>query len=352
MKFIHTADLHLDSVMEAKLSHEKARLRRKELLLNFGAIADLAEREGARAVLLSGDVFDTDHPASSAVRYLLDTIAAHPNVDFLMLYGNHAGSYRLSGESLPENLRFFGEREYTSYRYENVVISGSEDPGAALPPLAEQDLNIVMLHGQIVEHRSGEDEIDLSTLRDRMIDYLALGHLHAPRIEKLDARGFYCYPGCPEGRGFDEVGEHGVVLLDTDGERLKKSFLPFARRILHDLSVDVGAAESQHDVERIVFASLEKVRESDLLRVRLIGERPAELLPDTLQLTAALEPKYFHVEIKNETTVRVSLSEYENDLSLRGEFVRTVLRLRLPKEEEGLILSAGLAVLSGEEVPF
>jgi hypothetical protein len=71
-----------------------------------------------------------------------------------------------------------------------------------------------------------------------------------------------------------------------------------------------------------------------------------------LQLSASLEGNHFHVEIKNETVVKIDPSEYENDLSLRGEFVRTVLALALPKEEEGLILSAGLAVLSGEEVPF
>ncbi len=351
MKLIHTADLHLDSVMEAKLSPEKARLRRKELLLNLGAIAELAKREGARAVLLAGDVFDTDHPASTAVRYLLDTVRLHPNVDFLMLYGNHAGSFRLDGE-LPPNLRFFGEHEYTFYRYGNVAVCGCEDPSAELPPLSEGDLNIVMLHGQVTEHRHADGEIGLRELREKGIDYLALGHIHSPRIEKLDARGVYCYPGCPEGRGFDEIGERGVVLLDTDGEKLRKSFLPIARRTLHDIAVDVSASESQREIEETTLCQLAHVRESDLLRVRLVGERPAHLLPDLLQLSAALEGNYFHVEIKNETTVKIDPTEYENDLSLRGEFVRTVLRLDLPKEEEGLILSAGLAVLSGEEVPF
>ena len=351
MKLIHTADLHLDSVMEAKLTPEKARLRRKELLLNLGAIAELAEREGARAVLLAGDVFDTDHPAGTAVRYLLDTVASHADVDFLMLYGNHAGAFRLHGE-LPPNLRFFGEQEYTVYRYGEVAIYGCEDPSAELPRLSESELNLVMLHGQTVEHRHVDGEIGLDLLRDRGIDYLALGHIHSPRIERLDARGFYCYPGCPEGRGFDEIGEHGVVLLDTDGGKLKKSFLPIARRTLYDLAVDISACSSPRDVEATVLCALSEVRESDLLRVRLVGARAPELLPDVLQLTAALEGSYFHVEVRNESTVRIDPTEYENDLSLRGEFVRTVLRLELPKEEEGLILSAGLAVLSGEEVPF
>ena len=351
MKLIHTADLHLDSAMEAKLTLDKARLRRKELLLQLGAIAELAEQKEASAVLLAGDVFDTDHPAGTAVRYLLDTVLAHPKIDFLMLYGNHAGDFRLDGE-LPANLRFFGEHEYTLYRYGNLAVYGCEDPSAELPTLAPEDLNIVMLHGQVSERSYREDEIALEGLRGKSIDYLALGHIHAPRIERLDERGFYCYPGCPEGRGFDEIGERGVVLLDTDGERLKKSFLPIARRTLHDIAVDISEAGSQREIEAAVVRSLMDIPESDLLRIRLVGARAVELIPDVLQLTAALEGSYFHVEIKNETTVRVDATDYESDLSLRGEFVRTVLRLGLPKEEEGLILSAGLAVLSGEEVPF
>ena len=351
MKLIHTADLHLDSAMEAKLTHEKARLRRKELLLQLGSIAELAEQNGAEVVLLAGDVFDSDHPAGTAVRYLLDTVSAHPRIDFLMLYGNHAGDFRLDGE-LPANLRFFGEHEYTPYRYGNVAVYGSESTSAELPPLSPEDLNIVMLHGQVTEHRHREDEIALDELRGRGIDYLALGHIHAPRIERLDERGVYCYPGCPEGRGFDEIGERGIVLLDIDGGKLKKSFLPIARRTLHDTMVDISEAESQRDVEAAVIGALSEIPERDLVRVRLVGAHALTLLPDVLQLTAALEGSYFHLEIKNESTVRVSATDYENDLSLRGEFVRTVLRLGLPKEEEGLILTVGLAVLSGEEVPF
>ncbi len=351
MKLIHTADLHLDSAMEAKLTLDKARLRRKELLLLLGAIAELAEQKRASAVLLAGDVFDSDHPASTAVRYLLDTVAAHPSIDFLMLYGNHAGNFRLDGE-LPSNLRLFGEHEYTVYRYGSVAVYGCEDPAAELPPLSPENLNVVMLHGQVVEHRHQKDEIALDGMRGKSIDYLALGHIHSPRIERLDERGFYCYPGCPEGRGFDEIGERGVVLLDTDEEKLKKSFLPIARRTLHDIAVDVSAAKSQLDVEATVFNALASIPESDLLRVRLVGTHAVDILPDVLQLTSALEGSYFHVEVKNESTVKVDPTDYENDLSLRGEFVRTVLRLGLPKEEEGLILTAGLAVLSGEEVPF
>ena len=53
------------------------------------------------------------------------------------------------------------------------------------------------------------------------IDYLALGHIHKYKQAELDQRGVYCYSGCLEGRGFDECGEKGFVLLDIDEESLK-----------------------------------------------------------------------------------------------------------------------------------
>jgi exonuclease SbcD len=46
--------------------------------------------------------------------------------------------------------------------------------------------------------------ISLKELKNKAIDYLALGHIHSYKMEQLDSRGVYCYPGCLEGRGFDE----------------------------------------------------------------------------------------------------------------------------------------------------
>ena len=74
--------------------------------------------------------------------------------------------------------------------------------------LDQAKCNIVMLHGQEVETKGKTDAeiIPIRAYRNRGIDYLALGHIHQPKIAQLDARGQYSYSGCPEGRGFDEIG--------------------------------------------------------------------------------------------------------------------------------------------------
>ena len=56
-----------------------------------------------------------------------------------------------------------------------------------------------------------QSKIEVYELKNKNIDYLALGHVHKYKMEKLDNRGIYCYSGCLEGRGFDECGDKGCV---------------------------------------------------------------------------------------------------------------------------------------------
>ena len=354
MRLIHTADLHLDSAMDSRLPEERARVRRRELLLTFSRIAELAEREGVGAILLAGDLFDTPTPAQSAVRYVLDTVTAHPAIDFLMLYGNHAGDFRFedTGEELPKNLRFFDQSGYTVYRYGRLAVYGSENNAAELPLLDPADRNVVMLHGQVSENGRGEREIALSRFRGRHVDYLALGHLHTLAADRLDERGIWCYAGTPEGRGFDEAGEKQVVLLSDEPDRLHRTRLSVAARTVRVLDADVSGCLSQRAIEDTVLAATAAAGESDLVRVRLVGRHGIRLVPDLTQLQRLLAGRFFYAEVKDESGLEINPEEYEHDPSLRGEFVRTVLKLCLPKEEESLILAAGLAALDGEEVPF
>lgn len=340
--------------MDSRLPEERARIRRRELLLTFSRIAELAEREGAGAVLLAGDLFDTPTPSDTAVRYVLDTVAAHPKIDFLLLYGNHAGGFRFekTGVKLPPNLRFFGEDGFTVYRYGSLAVYGTENNAAELPMLDPADRNIVMLHGQASENGRGAGEIALSRFRGRHIDYLALGHLHALAADRLDERGIWCYAGTPEGRGFDEAGEKHVVVLTDGKDRLSRTRLSVAARTVRIADADISSCLSQRAIEEAVLSAAAEAGEDDLLRVRLVGKRDVRLTPDLLQLRRLLSSRYFYAEVKDCSSLALSPEEYEHDPSLRGEFVRTVLAKGLPKDKEALILAAGLAALDGEEVPF
>ena len=60
MKILHTSDLHLNSKMDSKLGKEKAKERKRELLLNFKKMTEFAKNAGFRAFIIAGDLFDTE----------------------------------------------------------------------------------------------------------------------------------------------------------------------------------------------------------------------------------------------------------------------------------------------------
>ena len=89
MKIIHCADLHLGSKMRAKLPEEKAEERRGEVREAFEKMLRYAKENGAEAVLISGDAFDSDRPAMRDKQLFYRAVEAHKELTFFYLRGNH-----------------------------------------------------------------------------------------------------------------------------------------------------------------------------------------------------------------------------------------------------------------------
>ena len=85
MKIIHCADLHLDSKLETNLDRAKAKLRRAELVRSFEKLADYAAQNGARIVIVAGDLFDHNSVTKTTVETVASVISAAEGVDFLVL---------------------------------------------------------------------------------------------------------------------------------------------------------------------------------------------------------------------------------------------------------------------------
>ncbi len=362
MKLIHCADLHLDSRMSTHLSKEQARERRSEMLRTFTRMVDYADQDGARVILIAGDLFDTRNCSATARNVVLDAITSHPQMDFLYLRGNHGVDAFLSRlAEVPENLKLFGE-DWTTYRYGKVAITGMEMPqdGRALPyyklNLERNVYNIVVLHGPVAETGDGSapDVISLNALRGKNIDYLALGHYHEYRRDKLDARGIYCYSGCLEGRGFDECGTKGFVRLDVDERtcRARMKFVAAAHRTMYTLPVDVSGVMTSQEAARQIEAALatSAIPQKSMVRIELTGEVDvdSEINCEFLQ---DMFTEYFYYEmIVDRTRMRVDYSAYEKDVSLKGEFVRTVMRSDMDEEKKAQVIRSGILALSGEEM--
>ena len=353
MKLIHCGDIHLDSRMESNLSPEKARERNAEICATFTKMIRYGMDHGVKAVLISGDLFDTARASGRTVQFVLDRIREAGEMDFLYLRGNHdEDAHLFEGMELPKNLKMFGPH-WMSFRYGDVVVSGVEpenweDFYDGLE-LNANDTNIVMLHGQ-VSTQTGRELICLPKLRGKQIRYLALGHIHSYQQEKLDLDGVWCYCGCLEGRGFDELGRKGFVLLDAGNGRVKPEFIPFASRTMEEAAVDITGLTT---VTRILSAMEQAgadVDPSSLVKFTLTGTHTLETQLDLPFLRKMLESRYYFVKIKDESRLEIAKEDYEHDISLKGEFIRMVLASGKTEEEKERIIRFGIQALLGQEV--
>ena len=159
----------------------------------------------------------------------------------------------------------------------------------------------------------------------------------------------WSYCGCLEGRGFDECGEKGYVLLEAQDGKVKSTFVPFAGRILHEIAVDISGLMIQEEIQRRIQEAVEEIPRKDMVKIVLTGEVSPEAEKDTVWIEKWLEDDYYFLRVKDETRLAVCPEDYRYDISLKGEFVRLVLAARLPKEEKEQILRLGIRALAGEE---
>jgi len=371
MKIIHTADLHLDSSMKTHLDDQKAKERKNELTLNFARLCSTANRLGVKAIIIAGDLFDTKSVSKKTALSVLNEIVKNKDIDFYYLRGNHDResfiSYIKGMGDIPSNFKMFSDN-WTSYvmnpesEDKRIVLYGAEfynNNSASLIKILNpdfNDINIVTLHGTQSEYESlGGDIIPLSLLRGRGIDYLALGHIHEYKLKSLDSRGVYCYPGCLEGRGFDECGDHGFMLLDVDEKTgiIIPEFVDFALRKSYTLNIDITGVGNSSLITDLVRKEImsKRFNKADMLKICLTGDvdENAEVNEDFIK--DAFKNDFYFVKVKNESRVKVDYSKYENDESLKGWFIRLVKESdELDENIKGSIVRMGLNALSGEEI--
>lgn len=358
MKIIHCADLHLDSGIET-LPADKGKLRREEIVRTFERLCEYAAKESVKAVILAGDIFDTSKVTKKTESKVLTAIRNCRNTDFLYLSGNHDEDVLLKAEaeSLPENFKVFG-KEWTVFDYGEAVISGvslNKINAKFVYDSLKTDksrINIVCMHGQVYGYNNTSEDaeaISLPRLKDKNIDYLALGHIHSYVRERLDDRGIYVYSGCLDGRGFDETGVKGFSLIEIKDGKISDKFVPFCSRVFYSAEYSVENAEGSFYkfADGIINDLKTKCDGGDLIKVVLTGKRSG-FETDKEDLARKLNEIFFFAKVYDKTTLKISSEDYAADKSVRGEFVRLVLASDLTEEEKTAVLEKGFNALRGE----
>ena len=354
IKILHTADWHMDAPLRSFTPEQRIALRREMLLLP-GKIADLCQKEDCDLVLLSGDIFDSFSYTAESVSAVRNALI-RMGVPVFVAAGNHdywCDRSPWSKEEWPANVYFFKRPQISAFRLPklNCRVYGAgfdymECSGLLKDFRAEceEKYTIMVLHGDPTAADSPYCPVTAGQVREAGLDYVALGHIHA--AGRFDAGAGMCaWPGCPQGRGYDETGLKGVLIAELD-QGVHARFIPLKGPRFYDLETDAG-----DDPAGAVEKLLPVGGSEDFFRICLTGE-VQDAVPERLQAGFA---DYPNLKLIDRTIPAEPLWQAEAEDSLEGIYfriLRDACQDQDPQTVEALELAARISrqILQGREV--
>ena len=357
VKILHAADFHMDSPFAA-LPEEKAVQRRREQRELLERLA--GEAENVDIVLLAGDLFDSNAgywETSETLTRVLGSMKAQ----VFIAPGNH--DYYTSRSpyafmELPENVHIFRVPQIRSFELPDLGArvwgAGFGSPGCesllrgfSVPK--SDTVELMVLHGDMAPG-SRYNAISAEDIAASGLTYLALGHVHTFSGIRKAGGTAYAYPGCLEGRGFDETGPKGFIRGQVSKDGCDLDFVPFAARQYRVIEADLSESD---DALAGAGAAAGRGYEQDIVRLILKGSYSGRIDADAI--AAALADRFFHLTVSDRTHPRRGVWDGAGDDTLTGIFLAD-LKARYDAAPDGesreLLLAAaryGLAALEGRE---
>ncbi len=235
MRFIHAADIHLDSSLRGLERYEGAPIEqiRSATRHAFDNLIELAIEEEVAFVLLAGDLYDGDWKDYNTGLYFMQRMARLREAGILvfMVAGNHDAASQITKHlRLPENVTLFStKRPEQVILYDlSVAIHGqgfstraiTDDLSRAYPQGNPAHFNIGLLH-TCLDGKPGHEPYapcTLDSLRSKGYQYWALGHVH--KREVLSQEPWIVFPGNIQGRHIREAGPKGCTLVTVENNEV------------------------------------------------------------------------------------------------------------------------------------
>ena len=351
MKILHSADWHLDSPIIGR-SEAQTQLLKNALWEVPHKVAAAARAEGCDLMLLSGDLFDGPHSPES-MKALLDALE-EVSIPVFIAPGNHDFSAPWLTTPWPDHVHIF-----TSPAIESIALTqldcrvyGAAFTSTDAPSLLEgftaqqsETFSLGVIHGDPTQATSPYNPITAEQIRNSGLDYLALGHIH--KGGQLTAGNTLCaWPGCPMGRGFDELESKGVLIVTLDAGFCETRFLPLDTPKFYDLTCEAGT-----DPKASVSQLLPAVGNQDFYRISLTGESE----PLDMDALEAQFRQFPNLQLRDRTVPPVDLWASAGEDTLEGVYFRMLQeQLENADEEtrEQILLAAKISrqILENREV--
>ena len=278
VKFIHAADIHLDSALHGLERYEGAPVEeiRRATRRAFDNLVDLAIDEKVDFVLLAGDLYDGDWKDYNTGLYFVERMGrlGEAGIRVFIVAGNHDAASQITKHlRLPENVTLFSTRNPEQVILDdlNVAVYGqgfatravTDDLSQAYPQGDPQLFNIGMLH-TCLDGKPGHEPYAPCTidgLRSKGYQYWALGHVH--NREEVSQDPWIVFPGNIQGRNIREAGPKGCTLVTVESGDIvdvEHRDLDVMRWSLCEL--DVSGSETVDDIYEQVREGLRSALES------------------------------------------------------------------------------------------
>ncbi|GAB6169281.1 hypothetical protein JCM1393_17410 [Clostridium carnis] len=368
VKILQCGDMHFDTPFK-DLNKELSYFSKEELLEVFGKVIDLCKENSVDILLLTGDIFDNITVNKKTLIFIKNQIERIINIKVFISPGNHDPYNENSFYKLvewPRNVYIFKkEVEKVIIDDLKVVVWGaafntSHIKESLLKKIEriEDYINIGVIHGDITSSEGGNDynPITLKDIRDSNLDYIAIGHRHGYSGILREGNTCYAYAGCPQGRGFDELGDKGVIIGDISNGVVDLKFIRTSKRNYYVNNVDISGAMSYEEVKNKIISSIEKKdRQLNFYKIILNGYLESHIQLKEEVILEKIKEEFYFVKVIDKTEVKIDLDEMAKGYSIKGIFASKILKeLELANEEEkevlNLALKLGVQCLSEEEV--
>ncbi|KRM91856.1 metallophosphoesterase family protein [Fructilactobacillus florum] len=334
MKFIHTADLHLDTPYQglqgAGTPQELWKKLRQGPYDSFHQLVNDALEQQIDFMLIVGDIFDSQHQSVTALNAFTTEMERlqDAQIPVYLSFGNHdfqADDGR--GLHLPANVHIFPQEPTTLTLTladgKTVAITGfsygtravTTDKAAAFPYRGTADYQIGMIHGA---EKTGANNnyapFTVNELLEKNYDYWALGHIHK-RME-LCASPLIEYPGNIQGRHKNETGEKGYLQVDDSAGHLSKSFHETSPIIFSSLSFSLTAGMQDSELLNGLEQLLASQHYQKLHLINIVCRATEPVLNQALEQNILTGISLAHLQ---DLLQEQNLSEWVYELSLVEE---------------------------------
>ena len=355
MKFVHIADMHFD--MPFTLLSTKAdmgEIRRVDQRKAFKKMIEYIKENNIPYLFIAGDLYEQEYIRESTIEYINKLFEEIPNTKIFITPGNHdpylKNSYYNKFNWAP-NVKIFNSK-IEKVELEDVDIYGfgfddfyCYDSGIDNFEIENKNkTNILIIHSSLAGARDDEKNYNViseKTFKEKGFDYVALGHIHK---RNMSENTNIIYPGSPISLGFDELGEHGMIVGNIENNKLNLEFIKLDEKEFIEEELNISDIKTIEElIEKINNLN---ILENKFYKIILIGKRNFEI--NIIKLNKLIENKNI-IKIKNKTKINYELNEIANDVTLKGIFAKEMLNKLENTEDKELIEKAieiGMEILS------